>query len=190
MIDYAKVSPAYRQQNKLKDVAQHVHETLTKQTKQNRKERSTEELFQDFLNVGTVEPHPTHPDKAYLVTDHHGDKFLLPKRFLGESFNWPLDKILADPHPSEGRQFKSDDCVRLMTNKYLHRGMPKGIEEYVSGVVSNKFLRREANYCQVMFVLACQDETTVWEGFLEVEEHELQLCDKKHSPFKWQGMVR
>ena len=96
-----------------------------------------------------------------------------------------MDKILADPDPSEGRKFKYYDCVRLMTNKYLHRGLPKGIEGYVSGVVSNEFLEWEANCCHVMFIIACQDETKVWEDFLEVQEDQLQLCNKKHPPSLW-----
>ena len=140
-----------------------------------------EELFLDFLNAGDLELHPTNPDEAYLVTDHHGDKTLLPKIFLPESFNWPLDKILADPDPSEGRPFKSNDCVRLMTDKYIGHGLPKGIEGYVSGVVSNEFLGWEANRCHVMFIIACKDDTTV-QDFLEVQEDQLQLCNKKHPP--------
>ena len=94
------------QESQLQDMGHHVHRILAQQ---NRKERSTEELFQDFLNAGTVEPPPTAPDVACFVTDHHGKKTLLPKCLLPESFNWPIDKILADPDPSEGRPFKSDD---------------------------------------------------------------------------------
>jgi hypothetical protein len=102
-----------------------------------------------------------------------------------------MDKILADPHPSEGRPFKSNDCVRLMTDKYIGHGLPKGIEGYVSGVVSNQFLGWKGNFCQVMFIVACkyetteQDEITVWDDFLEVEEDQLQLCNKKHPPSLW-----
>jgi hypothetical protein len=111
--------------------------------------------------------------------------------FLPESFDWPVDKILADPDPSEGRPFKSDDCVRLMTDKYTALGLPKGIEGYVSGVVSNQFLGWEANRCHVMFILSCkddsagQDEITVWDDFLEVEEDQLQLCNREHPPSLW-----
>lgn len=59
------------------------------------------------------------------------------------------------------------------------------------GAVSNKFLGWEANLCQVMFIVACthetaeQDEITVWDDFLELEEDDLQLCDEKHPPSLW-----
>ena len=80
-----------------------------------------------------------------------------------------------------------------MTNEYLGQGMPKGIEGYVSGVVSNQFLGWEGNFCQVMFIVACkyetteQDEMTVWDDFLEVKEDQLQLCDKNHPPSMARG---
>ena len=183
IVDYTQGNPDYWRKEKLKDVAQHLHGTLAKQ---NRPHKSMDELFKDYLNAGTPEEDP-NDSEGDVVRDHHGDKVPFIKELFGESVNWPLDKILADPDPSEGGQFKSDDCVRLMTNNYLHRGFPKGIEGYVSGVVSNEYLGWEANYCHVMFIVGCEDETTVWEDFLEVQEDQLQLCNKKHPPSMARG---
>ncbi len=64
--------------------------------------------------------------------------------------------------------------------------MPKGIEGYVSGVVSNQFLGWEGNRCHVMFILSCQDDTRVWDDFLEVEEDQLQLCHPPSQFFPFQ----
>ena len=172
----------------LERLGRHLHAILAQQTG---KDRTKEELARDFGNAGQLEPDPIQPDKAYLVTDHHGKKQWLPKIFVPEAFDWPMDKILADPDPSEGRPFKADDCVRLMTDKYTSHGMPKGIEGYVSGVVSNQFLGWEGNFCQVMFIVACkyetaeQDEITVWDDFLEMKEDQLQLCNKNYPPSLW-----
>ena len=176
------------QSDDLESLGRHVHAILAQQSRQ---DRTKEELARDFGNAGQLEPDPIQPDKAYLVTDHHGKKQWLPKIFVPESFDWPMDKILADPDPGEGRPFKADDCVRLMTDKYIGHGMPKGIEGYVLGVVSNQLLGWEGNFCQVMFIVACkyetteQDEMTVWDDFLEVKEDQLQLCDKNHPPSLW-----
>ena len=135
------------QSDDLERLGRHVHAILAQQT---RKDRTKEELARDFDNASQLEPDPIQPDKAYLVTDQHGKKQWLPKIFVPESFDWPLDKILADPDPSEGRPFKVDDCVRLMTDKHIGHGMAKGIEGYVSRVVSNQFLGWEGNFCQVL----------------------------------------
>lgn len=176
------------QSDDLERLGRHLHAILAQHS---RKDRTKEELARDFANAGQLEPDPIQPDKAYLVTDHHGKKQRLLKMFVPESFHWRMDKILADPDPSEGRPFKADDCVRLMTDKYIGPGMPKGIEGYVSGVVSNQFLGWEGNFCQVMFIVACtyetteQDKITVWEHFLEVEEDQLQLCNENHPPSLW-----
>ena len=139
------------------------------------------ELHQDFVKTGQT--HPTSHETVVLIRDHHGNKTTILKSRLRE---WPVDKILADPDPSEGRPFKSGDCVRLMTDEYW--GMPQGIEGYVSGVISNKFLGWEGNFCQVIFIVACkyettkQDKITVWDDFLEVQDDQLQLCDENHPP--------
>lgn len=178
IIDNTKTDPVSLQQNLLRDLGQRVHEILDRQTPE---PKSMERLFRDFLNAGQRKVNPNDPEESYLVTDHHGETTPIPKGLVPESRHWPIDEILADD-PSEKRPFESNACVRLVTDKYAGIGLPRGIEGYVSGVVSNKYLGWKANYCHVMFIVACEEDGTVVEDFLEVRDDDLQLCDKKNPP--------
>jgi hypothetical protein len=174
-----------RQPDDIKRLGQHLHKLLAQQSG---RDRTREELLQGFNNAGKLELNPHDPEESYLVTDHHGKKKWLPKIFLPETFHWTMDQILADD-PSENRRFKSDDCVRLKTNDYEIHGMPMGVEGYVLGAVSNKFLGWEANRYQVIFIVACteeQDGMTVWDDFLEVTEDDLERCDTPSLRFLYQ----
>jgi hypothetical protein len=124
-----------RQPEDLHNLGKHLYEILAQQSG---RDRTGEELTRDFNNAGKLEPHPADPE-AYLVADHHGRKQWLPKIFLPESFDWSMDQILADD-PSEGRLYKSDDCVRLMTDKYEIHGMPRGLRGMCWGRFQTNFL--------------------------------------------------
>ena len=178
IIDNTKTDPVSLQPDLLKDLGQRVYEILDKQTSE---PKSMERLFRDFLNAGQRKLNPNDPDESYLVTDHHGETTPIPKDLMPESRHWTMDQILADD-PSEKRPFESNDCVRLVTDKYEGVGLPEGIEGYVSGVVSNKYLGWKANYCHVIFILACEEDGTMVEDFLEVRDNDLRRCDIENPP--------
>lgn len=181
---YLATDPAGRQEKDLEALAEGVHAALKAQ---GRKERSDDEILQDFLNAGVVEPYPINK-KLSWVTDAHGEKFLIPNQLLPSSLNLPSNKLIVNKDTSLGRKLnlRSGDCVRLITNRQAGLGLPKGVEGYVLKLVSNKALGWCANYCQIMFILEYDEDTESWkEDFLEVTENELQRCDSSHPPSQW-----
>jgi len=164
-------------------LARKVSEALREQGRQ---PRSEDQVLMDYLNAGTVTRYRDSKVLS-LVTNIHGMASTRANCFLPEAVHSP-DRLLVETDPSPGRRLglRRDHCVRLITDGYAHLGMPRGMEGYVINLVSNEALGWPANNCQIMVVLAYHGRGVPWEeDFLEVAEHELEVCTKGNPPSKW-----
>lgn len=162
----------------LEALADAVHTTLSAQWYQ---ERSEEELVENYLTAGRLVKSDSRKRISWM-RDAHGIEFALPTQFVEERELLEVETVERE----SGRRLKSDQCVRLITDTYEGFGMPKGAVGYVLHLVSNASLKREANYCQVMFILEYDNEDQSYtEEYLEVTDTDLELCDRAHQPPSW-----
>jgi hypothetical protein len=167
-----------------KDLDQLAREASEALKAQGRQPRFADQVRVDYLNAGTV---TRYNDDLSSVTDIHGRTSLVPNDFLPEAVT-SSDNVLVerDLHPDRVLNLRRNHCVRLITDAYEDRGMPKGIEGYVTNLVSNEALGWPANNCQIMVVLEHLGKDIPWsEDFLEVTESEIERCTKENPPSEW-----
>ena len=153
-----------------------LHKTLAAQALPN---RSEDEVLTDYLNAGRV---VRSEENCSWVLDAHGREFVLPNAFLPPSLALPPEIVDKE----EGRPFEAGHCVRLETDDYSGKGVPKWAIGYVQNLVSNNSFGHDPNYCRVIFVTDYDAEEQSWTGeYLEVRDGDLKLCDEDHRLRAW-----
>lgn len=142
-------------------------------------DRSEDEVLTDYLNAGRVVRRDA--DCSWFL-DAHGRELVLPNAFLPPSL--ALSPEIVDKE--EGRPFEAGHCVRLETDKYSGKGVPKWAIGYVQNLVSNNAFGHDPNFCRVTFVTDYDAEEQSWTGeYLEVGDGDLKLCDENHRLLAW-----